>query len=44
MTAIASDDFFLSRSRAEEGTHPVEMQHEGWQAILDNVARFVEQE
>lgn len=27
-----------------EDTHPVEMQRDGWQAILDSFARFVEQE
>jgi hypothetical protein len=25
-----------------EGTHPVEFQRQGWQAILDNFARHVE--
>jgi uncharacterized protein YndB with AHSA1/START domain len=25
-----------------EGTHPVEMQRSGWQAILDNFKRYVE--
>jgi len=25
-----------------EGTHPVEMQRDGWQAILDSFGRYVE--